>query len=99
MRLDNGEVSERDLPEKTPKQGLHSALLRTADYSIASFTTHIASTSHPKTRCESLVPCPMADSLIFNSPAYVASLRSCPSSPDQLSGITGMRNEAEDVHA
>ena len=34
----------------------------------------------------------MPDSLISNHSAYVASLRCCPPSPDQLSVMTGMRN-------
>jgi hypothetical protein len=33
----------------------------------------------------------MPDSLISNHSAYVASLRCCPPSPDQLSVMTGMR--------
>jgi hypothetical protein len=34
----------------------------------------------------------MPDSLISKPPACVASLRYCPSSPDQLSAITGIRS-------
>jgi hypothetical protein len=60
---------------------------------IASFTPRTASKSLPKTPCENHGPaCPMPDSLISNHSAYVASLRCCPPSPDQLSIMTGMRN-------
>lgn len=34
----------------------------------------------------------MPDSLISNHTAYVASLRGCPSCPDRLSVLAGMRN-------
>jgi hypothetical protein len=36
----------------------------------------------------------MPDSLISNHSAYLASLRCCPPSPDQLSVMTGMRIDA-----
>src|SRR5271165_1923920 len=59
---------------------------------IASFTPRIESKSLPKTQCENHDPtCPMPDSLVSNHSAYVASLRCCPPSPDQLSVMTGMR--------
>jgi hypothetical protein len=34
----------------------------------------------------------MPDSLISSHTAYVASLRGCPSCPDRLSALAGMRN-------
>jgi hypothetical protein len=37
----------------------------------------------------------MTDSLISNHTAYVASLRGCPSCPDRLSVLAGMRNTGQ----
>ena len=57
----------------------------------------IGSRSLPKTPCEKTIQtCPMPDSLISNHPAYVASLRGCPSCPDQLSAMAGMRTNRLD---
>ena len=60
---------------------------------IGSCTPRIGSSSHRRTQCEKTVrTCPMTDSLISNHTAYVASLRCCPSCPDRLSALAGMRS-------
>src|ERR1700730_16628758 len=62
---------------------------------IESFTPRIALSWHRGTQCEKTIrTCPMPDSLISNHTAYVASLRGCPSCPDRLSVLAGMRTRA-----